>query len=231
MSSVIFTSEVVSQRKGGGVSLAIYGGLNYGQLRSQVHLTVLDVYPDRIDDALVKKWVKQGHLEIDTRLRWTRGTDTFDTVNGTVSYTPTTTNRNIVAVVYDSTEVLEEIDFQHYLRKYSDSQATSDPDHYAMWGGTMYLYPTPDDAKTVTLYVIELPTELSADGDIPTIPPELHWLIVDFALSKAYFHLQDINSATNYYAKFERDLAAWEDNVESYRNRQVAVADIWPGHA
>lgn len=208
-----------------------YGGLTYKEIRAQVHTAVLDVYPDRVDDDLVKLWVQQGHLEVDRRLRWTRGKETFDTAVDDLSYSRETYWREIVAMVYDGEKVLEEIDFEDYLRRYDKSQSTGTPDYWATWDEELFLYPTPSAVKTITVYMVLPPRVLENDTDSPALNVELHWLIVDYALAKAYFHLQDTNTANNYYAKFERDIGAWEDNVESHRNRNIAVAPVWPAHA
>ena len=210
-----------------------YAGLTYKEIRAQVHAVVLDVYPDRIDDDLVKLWVQQGHLEIDRRLRWTRTTDTITTTAADRDYAREAQWREIVAVTYDSDDykIIQEIDFEDYLRRYAESQVAGTPGYWATWGEFLYFYPTPDTTSdTITLYLVVPPVAMALDADVPSFNVELHWLIVDYALAKAYFHLQDINTANNYYSKFYRDLSEWEDSIEGHRNRNISVAPTWPAH-
>jgi hypothetical protein len=60
----------------------------------------------------------------------------------------------------------------------------------AMWyyyADTIKVYPVPNTAYTVSLQYYKKPTELSADGDVPELPPEFQELLV---LGAAYRVLQ-----------------------------------------
>ena len=75
----------------------------------------------------------------------------------------------------------------------SDSGDRSTPTHIILFGKTasgsswlwqVELHPVPDtnfDAQVISYYYTIVPTDLSATTDVPIIPDDFHWLIVDQA--------------------------------------------------
>lgn len=74
-------------------------------------------------------------------------------------------------------EFIDENDLESLYPDYDNS--TSGQPLYAYFSdNTIKLYPAPDAAYTLSLRYYKKPTELSADGDVPTIPSEFEELLV-----------------------------------------------------
>lgn len=113
-----------------------------------------------------------------------------------------------------------------------DSTNTGRPQLWTVTVSTLYLYPTPDGAYSLTLRYYKSPPDLSADGDIPQLPEMYCHLMVSYALQRAYRRENDYEAAAFHRAEFERDLmkAKTEVHHDTFDfPRQVPGA--WPHQA
>jgi len=202
-------------------------GLTLAQMKSQVITALLDVYPDRMTDSLVEKWVEQGALTLDAALKWTRDIAEITTVAETAEYALESSSRNIVAVVYDDDGVLEHQEFGEHLSRIDGGGASGTPAYWSIWGGYIYLYPVPSASDiTVSAYILKAPAPLAGDDVKPALPCELHTLIVDYAMFRAYTHLSDTRSATIYYGLFKDGIASFRADVSAHRTGRTHMVDV-----
>lgn len=89
--------------------------------------------------------------------------------------------------------------------KSSTTEVSGKPTGYAIWGEEIILYPTPDDAKTLTIYGYVNPQAVSQNSTLE-VPDEYHLDIIDFGL--AIFYAKDGNLQM---ASYHRGL--WEAAV------------------
>ena len=84
------------------------------------------------------------------------------------------------------------------------------------------VYPSPDQAYTLTYEYYSLPTDLSLNTDVPAIPQSFRHVIVDGAMYYVYFFRGDIETADRIYQKFNDGI----DNMRSiYINKNVDLVD------
>lgn len=74
----------------------------------------------------------------------------------------------------------------HHIRRYDNDDESGIPETYRIYGGTIYVYPTPEVDTTLH---IEYPlfTQLASGGTEPAFSEAFHHILIDGALSKAYF--------------------------------------------
>lgn len=204
-----------------------YEGMTFGQLKSQVALTLLDVYPDRLTPELVEGFVQNAHLETDMEIKFTRDEEHIDSVGGQYEYTMSWDRRNIVLVTYgDSASVLEQINFEEML-KLKQVASVGVPQKWAVWGARLILYPAPGaDDTDICLWIVRVPAPLICDGDIPTLPAELHQSLVDYALARAYIHLGDSLTADEYLGLWRVGMNRWASDVKEWRIERGHVEDV-----
>lgn len=130
----------------------------------------------------------------------------------------------------NDTKHLQKIDYDEYLHKYVDAEYnTSDtgirttpllvfrtPDR------EFGVYPAPDKAYTLTYEYFQLPTDLSAFDDVPSIPVSFEHVIVDGAMVEAYRFRGDTETADRMDVKFKEGI----DNLRKiYINRYEYIRD------
>jgi hypothetical protein len=94
--------------------------------------------------------------------------------------------------------------------KTSTTETEGTPGTYALWNDTIYLYPTPDAAKTVKIFHYNEPTEVTTSSTTMSIPSRYHTDIIDLVLSVMY--AKDQNTQMSSY---HRNL--WESNVNKIK--------------
>ena len=204
-------------------------GLNFGNMSSQVQRIIMDVYDDRIDDKLISQWIRQAHIETDGYIKWTRLCEEVTTIAETDEYALNHHRRQIVFVTYGADdEEVDNISIEEMHR--TRSAGTSDggtPLYWAVWANTIHLYPAPGTSD-LTLYVwtCAIPDELVCDAEYPSLPPELHQAVVDYALHRAYLHVEDSFQATTYRNAWQGALDRWTSDVAEYRNNRVVITDV-----
>lgn len=102
----------------------------------------------------------------------------------------------------------DDVEFVSDETWYSHSDASNTLDHTIarIFNESIVLYPTPTAGSSYTLQYIKKPTALSAGGDIPAIPEELHTKLVYYACARAkYVEGED--------EKGDRWMAFYEDGL------------------
>jgi hypothetical protein len=94
--------------------------------------------------------------------------------------------------------------------KTSTTETTGTPGAYAIWNDQLYLYPTPDAAKTVKIFHYNEPTEVTTSSTTMSVGSRYHTDIIDLVLSIMYAKDQNTNMST-----YHRNL--WESNVNKIK--------------
>jgi hypothetical protein len=113
------------------------------------------------------------------------------------------------AALGNATHLLSHIDYDDYLSRYIDSEYTSDttdrtvPRFVTQAPNLEYvLYPSPDKAYTLSYEYFKLPVDLTAHGDIPSLPVAFRHIIVDGAMVHVYNFRGDTETADRINARF-----------------------------
>lgn len=120
-----------------------------------------------------------------------------------------------------------------------DTNAFDDPADYAgdptsptysMRGKNIEIKPTPENNITngLWMYYVETVNDLSADDDVPNIPPQFEDLPIEYAVAKAKARLGLMDEAQMHLAEFYRELEEMTSdlvNSNSDDPEQVVVRD------
>lgn len=177
--------------------------LTLQQIRDFVY-TQLELDVDDIDSTLIDTWATEGFLRvIKTIRRWPyyRTQLQFETTSSVQEYSIVTDLDNIDKIVsvvgpngemrYDSHQNTKE----RYFRA-SGTTAEGRPDAYSVWGNTLYLWPVPNDAFTITVLGYRQPIMFGSDvAAEPDTPEHFHQLVRSWVLYRAYLHQDDTELA------------------------------------
>lgn len=125
---------------------------------------------------------------------------------------------------------LKQINYNRYITlggidaEYNNDTSIRQAPKYVAQGNSQdyVIYPSPDKAYTLTYEYYQLPTDLSAATDVPSIPVAFRHVIVDGAMYYVYFFRGDIETADRIYQKFNDGIG----NMRSiYINKNVDMVD------
>jgi hypothetical protein len=129
----------------------------------------------------------------------------------------------------NATSRLSLISYEEYLDRYIDSEYNTDdnirsiPRYVFRTPSQEYgLYPPPDNAYEVVYEYYRLPVDLVNKTDVPTIPEQFRYVIVDGAMYYAYLFRGNTQDANLMFNKFE---AGIKDMRTLYINRYEYVRD------
>jgi hypothetical protein len=149
----------------------------------------------------------QGCMELAVKANAIEDSLTTTTVSGTQEYDFPTNTLAIRRVTYDSKR-LSLIDSRQAdsLALYNDlTTTTGTPAYWEEWEDVIKLWPTPDSAKTLKVYIYARPQEITSSSTLE-IPVEYHMGLVDLLLSEKCAKNKDYDGANRY-----RDL--WNQTV------------------
>jgi hypothetical protein len=146
-----------------------------------------------ITDAQLRIWLWQAFYQIATKIRCILKSDsTTTTVAGTKNYTNPTGTLEITRLEWDSVK-LKKIDHTQDDATeglgYGGTPSQGQPHSYYELDGSVYLQPSPDDAKTLKFYFVHAPTQLISSNDdteVSEVPLQFQWYCVDYLLYRMY---------------------------------------------
>lgn len=160
--------------------------------------------------SYVKDRLNQGeaYVTAQTDFRELQDVEVITTVLGTAdSALPSNFQRLVNATIeLDSGTVIPLVS-ESVPNIYKHVASSGRPERYAIDGGNIRLWPTPDSAYTVNLRYYRTPAPMSATTDLPSIPPEYHHLLVSYALWHCWERENDWNAAQYHKARFDEDIA------------------------
>jgi len=112
------------------------------------------------------------------------------------------------------TQVLKQIQYNEYTRKYLDSELnTSDDGGVPMFiakakNSDFVLAPKPDQDYTLELEYFIVPADLNLYDDVPTVPESFKHVIIDGAMYHCYMFRDNVQSATVAKQKFDEGIEA-----------------------
>lgn len=160
---------------------------------SQFNGNNIDPIVDRIKD-----WTNEVYLEICNAGFWRflETESTFETVIGQEAYSTSadcSVNRIINIRETSTPAVLKRVDFKTIDKLYPATTAMSggNPNSYYFVGNQIYLYPVPDRAVTIKYRYYKTVTDMKEPDDVPEIPEQWKWVLVNGVLVRANQYLQD----------------------------------------
>lgn len=100
--------------------------------------------------------------------------------------------------------VMEQIDgVDSAARLFPLGDESGTPMYYRMFGGKFIVYPRPMVNTVFDIEHYDASALLTADGDVPVLPPQFHNALVEGALYRAYLDDGAADQAANHYSSFE----------------------------
>lgn len=121
--------------------------------------------------------------------------------------------------------ILPYMDYTQFRTQYAGADNATDaaPRLWYEYAGSIYVYPAPDVAYTVTMDYLKKATELALDADVPQVPEEWRELMVLGTYKRALEYNDDFDLAQAVQFKFEELLL---DMTRRLSGRQVGVPSI-----
>jgi len=200
-----------------------YQTMTAAQLRQTVR-DITDLDADDLPDSLINLYVRDGYYRIlDLEKRWDflEKSFTFNTVQGQRAYpisALTADPISQVVSVIDNTGVGSRLDMVGYdmaEMTYNGSYDTNgDPLFYAVWEGSIHLFPKPNNARTLTCRGYREPIDWQTTGGAIDASPSLHFPLVYYAVSRVYQRLEDAQMAAIYKTSFDEGVSLARQNIK-----------------
>lgn len=155
---------------------------------------------------LVSRWLNeaQRRLVIESELRTQEESESITTEANVATLTlPTNYGRFIDLYNTETKESLEPLT-PHDIDNVPTS--TGRPYAFAIIGGTVTLYPTPDGAYPLALRYWKLPEDMVNESDTPSIPVQYHELLIAYAMKKAFLRENDLQMAQTWEGQWEKGI-------------------------
>jgi hypothetical protein len=177
----------------------------------------------------VKVWINQAVGKIARRvslIQPLQGTAALNTVAGQKAYTLPTDDARLLSVREPSlARPLEAVSIDDI-----DEQAAAQgsPQVYALYGGQVVLYPTPDRVYALEQRYERDATTLVADGDLLPLPDPYGDLPVTWTRARLFEAEDDAEMATYWQSRFDRELAELRSDVgRENRGRRRQLPSMW----
>jgi hypothetical protein len=171
---------------------------------SQFTGSTVDPFVDRIKD-----WTNEVYLDICNSGYWRflESSASFNTVIGQESYSLANDclPDRIISIRETSTPaILYRTDFKliDVTQPDTSTMTNNTPISYYFFKNNLYLYPVPNSVITIRYRYYKIVTELVNPTDVPAIPEQWKWVLVNGILVRANQYLQDQNigdSQIQYY--------------------------------
>ena len=154
-------------------------------------------------DAILTAYINEGQRVIAERGGVYRTTKTVNTTNlvRTVSFT----GYKCLAVEYNSKALIKITPLQAGHTKLEDTGLVY-PQYWFEYGAVIGIDPIPADIYALTLYVADIPTDLSSGTDTPSIPYAFCELLTYYAVSRALEQDKKYGAAMQLMSMFNNEL-------------------------
>lgn len=183
----------------------------------------------QITDADIFRWINSGQLEACTSNKILKGKAITDLVAGQADYTLPTPAILYIESLHVNGSRLPHKSLPQTERDVTEVSSPIEtaaiPSFWYEWGNTVTLWPTPNTTYTdgLTIYYSKLPTDVSASGDLLSLPDQYFEALISWVLSKAYELDEDYQAAQNQRAYFDRFLDRDGEEVKTAQQMTYPV--------
>lgn len=172
----------------------------------------------QITDADVIRWCNDAQTEIATQNKLLQTIATSTTVVNTQDYASPTDMLALRGVRYDKLRLtmLSMDDIDNVVQDRTEAKGT--PQYYWFFGENISLWPTPDEAKTLTVYYTQKPTALTATTDAISLPPQFDNRVVEYCIAQAAELDDNLEHYQLKMSQFQQGIDASKGNVEMNEN-------------
>lgn len=193
-----------------------YNTMTAADIRQAVRdITDLDAVD--LSDSLLNLYIRDGYYRIlDMEKRWSflEYSFTFNTQTNVRDYniaTITGEPMGQISSIIDNTQSgvrLSMVGFDMAEGTYIGAyDSPSNPLFYAVWNGSIHLYPTPNDSRELVCRGYREPFDWQTEGGDVDASPSLHFALVYYACSRVYQQLEDTTMSQMYKGSFDEGVA------------------------
>jgi len=174
---------------------------------------IVDLDADDLPDSLLNLYIRDGYyriLDLEKRWAWLETSFTFNTVANQRAYSVAAFTADPIAQVVsviDNTNIgarLDMVGFDMAEQTYIGSYDTAgDPLFYAVWAGSIHLFPKPNNVRTLSVRAYREPIDWQTSDGAVDAAPSLHFPLVYYACSRVYQKLEDAQMAAVYKQAFD----------------------------
>lgn len=199
--------------------------------------THLDVDAEELPNTLLDVFMSDGFNKIigafDDSPSWLHVQYTFTSASGTQSYNLDSTDGLLSPSVLQSVEDLRGPRWslrpaahrQIRDRYAANSMPSSNPTEWSVWGRTLWLWPEPSSAESITVLGVRRPTDWLALNSAPDCPEEFHRPLALWALGLAYAQQDDPDLAQFYTQSFDREITQLRPRWSNEQDAQPFVVN------
>jgi hypothetical protein len=178
----------------------------------------------------VQKWINDRYAEVWGLEDWTfrTGEATITATAGSATASGLPSDFGVVRGIWrDDGEPLAYLRAQDWNGIYLGAQQNGTPEHYKLVNGTLKFGPTPTGTASYTLFYDKKLTVLSADGDVPALPSEYHYMLVHGAIASGSVMVNDFtyqfaeqrwqNAIQGMRAAYLEDVKSGAQQMPAYR--------------
>ena len=201
--------------------------------------SVVDLDTTELSNTFLNVMIQEGFDSIVSRSRiWPEyeQTWTFTTIPTVQTYAlatiePASTDVAEILTIIDTTAggyALEPVAHEHAEKIWRNTLLYSGiPTHWSMWADTVYLWPKPSNARTLSVRSYREPLDwigASLTGtNVPDVDSRLHTCVALYALARVYSFQEEPQLAGQYMQLFETQLAHQMREIFRPPHRQVML--------
>jgi len=143
--------------------------LNFGALRTQVRVKLVESSEGFFEDSDIDTWINQAQLDIARETELLQGIFTGNITASDETYTLPDDCFSVIKAYYLLNGQYRELENYSEDEYFSKNTLVSTPTHYLVWQDSLYLYPTPASAVTngYRIRYCVMPSELTDTSDMP----------------------------------------------------------------
>lgn len=200
----------------------------YSEFKAQVRRMLEEPTPGVWSDESLLWWCNEGIRELSIVAKPQRDEAYTDTVASQTTYTLPANTLEVLAVFYDNKRLRrEQLESDWYDLDYLEETGT--PVSYALTDDTIYLKPTPDDAKELRFFRMSIPDALTADTD--SMPWSSHYdtALMFYVLMRAFEQIENFDSANQYLARWNeaKIQSAAQAGIERQKLRAASPVEVY----
>lgn len=139
----------------------------------------------QIKDEDLVRWINDGQREIVSNNPILKAKATVSSVAGNNNYPLPADIYQIENLTYDGKRI-NGVGFEEGIARFGALTDGGDPYYWYMWGNELYLYPTPNTVKTITMYYTQAPAPVTGAGDLLSVPDRYFNALVEYVKMQAY---------------------------------------------
>ena len=194
--------------------------------------TVLETYQDIVEEVLnfgfndgpqvnkarIERWINEAQFQIVRQVEATEFqiTEEITLVQGKYKYALPANFYRVQDVYYPEMYMrLRPVDLQQFDTT-APKTVEGPPAIYTTWGGEIWFFPNPNSSgEILEMRYIKAPKTLVNPTDVPEIAANYYWLLVEYALMKAFAGEDDAEASAMHQKEFKAGVAAYATDQQS----------------